>query len=318
MQSDVDGFAPYFFKFSAVEQFDEAARALGWSVEHRQMSKGSFSAEVTSWGCDGIYLAVARYSAHLHTFCEPPEGFVGLTLPLLGTGRAAAFGCELSDGDLIVFPPGSEVYDDKKGEICYETLFLPEADFSDIARSLAPGHALLSPGSATIYHGGPERLATIQYEIDSVRSTGSLDRESASHLLARTILWMAETPSKSSSEKLNNLNAAHIARRARTYVEEHLNQEIRLEDLCAYAGVGLRTLQRCFASYFQVSPIAYIKARRLNSTRRDLVSADPFNDSVTRIALNNGFSHLGRFSVEYRVHFGESPSETLVATKAQS
>lgn len=304
--------------FSTVEEFEETARALGWHVEHQQMSKGPFSAELTSFASDGICLAAARYSTDLHTLCEPPPGVVGFALPRLGNGRATVFGCELSDGDLVVFPSRSELYDEKQGEISYESLFLPEADFSDIARSLAPGQALLSSGLATIHHGDPEFLAAIQHEMDSVHRTGSLDPETASHLLARMILWMVDASSSSSPEMLANGNGATVINRARTYVEEHFDQVIRLEDLCTYAGVGLRTLQRCFKSHFQISPVAYIKATRLNSARRDLVSADPLGDSVTRIALRNGFSHLGRFSVAYRAHFGESPSETLAATNAQN
>ena len=84
-----------------------------------------------------------------------------------------------------------------------------------------------------------------------------------------------------------------------------------LEDLCAYTRFGFRTLQRCFASYFQMSPLEYIKTRRLNEARRALVNTDPSVCSVTQIALGSGFTHLGRFAVEYRAFFGESPSETL-------
>ena len=34
-------------------------------------------------------------------------------------------------------------------------------------------------------------------------------------------------------------------------------------------------------------------------------------ESVTEIAMSWGFSHMGRFSVEYRKRFGEPPSDTL-------
>lgn len=126
---------------------------------------------------------------------------------------------------------------------------------------------------------------------------------------------MAAASSRSSAERLANGDRARIAQRAQTFIEENLHGAIRLEDICAVAGVGVRTLQRCFVSHFGISPTGYIKARRLNAARRDLVAADPSSLSVTKIALRNGFSHLGRFSVDYRAHFGESPSETLMATK---
>lgn len=32
---------------------------------------------------------------------------------------------------------------------------------------------------------------------------------------------------------------------------------------------------------------------------------------MTAIAMGWGFTHMGRFAVEYRKRFGESPSETL-------
>ena len=73
----------------------------------------------------------------------------------------------------------------------------------------------------------------------------------------------------------------------------------------------MRSLQRSFSEYFQVSPFEYIKARRLNAARQALVAGDSSRDSVSQIAGENGFTHLGRFSVDYREHFDESPKETL-------
>ena len=67
----------------------------------------------------------------------------------------------------------------------------------------------------------------------------------------------------------------------------------------------------------QLDHPAYIKARRLNAARRALAAAGPKRFSVTRIAMENGFTHLGRFSVDYRRHFGASPKQTL-ARRASS
>jgi AraC-like DNA-binding protein len=198
-----------------------------------------------------------------------------------------------------------------RGEIRNETVCLAEAEFLAAARSLAPSDAYISSRSAAILQGDPKRFAAICHEIDAVFRNGGLDSETTSNLLAKIILWMADAVSRSSDEQLVNGAGATVAHRAQTFIEERFRDVIRMQDLCAFTGVGLRTLQRCFLSHFQVSPIAYIKARRLNAARRDLVDADPSSHTVTWIATENGFSHLGRFSVDYRAHFGESPSETL-------
>jgi len=44
--------------------------------------------------------------------------------------------------------------------------------------------------------------------------------------------------------------------------------------------------------------------------RQALLHADS-EASVTSIASDAGFTHLGRFAILYRSRFGESPSETL-------
>ena len=50
---------------------------------------------------------------------------------------------------------------------------------------------------------------------------------------------------------------------------------------------------------------------RLSNARRALLSADGKLTKVTEIAVSFGFAELGRFSVEYKKAFGESPSQTL-------
>jgi len=53
-----------------------------------------------------------------------------------------------------------------------------------------------------------------------------------------------------------------------------------------------------------------LRRARLDQARADL-EAPGRNTSVTIVAYDCGFSHLGRFAQEYARRFGESPSETL-------
>jgi AraC-like DNA-binding protein len=76
-----------------------------------------------------------------------------------------------------------------------------------------------------------------------------------------------------------------VAKRAQEFIEEHYWDSVRLEDLCRVTGVGIRTLQRSFREYFDLTISEYLKA------------------------LRHGFGHLGRFSLEFRDRFGESPRE---------
>jgi AraC-like DNA-binding protein len=48
------------------------------------------------------------------------------------------------------------------------------------------------------------------------------------------------------------------------------------------------------------------------SGHRDLQNAEPgHGTSVAAVAARWGFTHLGRFAIEYRRRFGSYPSQTL-------
>jgi AraC-like DNA-binding protein len=99
-------------------------------------------------------------------------------------------------------------------------------------------------------------------------------------------------------------------RRAIDYLEAHLDAPVTLADLVAASGVAGRTLLQHFRDTKGVSPIRYLRNVRFAKVREALLRAEG-GDSVTAIAMSWGFTHMGRFAVEYRKRFGESPSETL-------
>jgi len=98
------------------------------------------------------------------------------------------------------------------------------------------------------------------------------------------------------------------------WIEAHLGEPLTLGRLCQVAGVGARCLQKTFEYRRGVSPMRFVTERRLASAFVRLDHAAP-DASVTRIALELGFDHLGRFAQMYRQVFGESPSQTLAARR---
>ena len=56
----------------------------------------------------------------------------------------------------------------------------------------------------------------------------------------------------------------------------------------------------------------YLRGTRMERTHRDLQGAEPGDGvSVAALAAKWGFTHLGRFAVDYRRRFGTYPSQTL-------
>jgi len=110
---------------------------------------------------------------------------------------------------------------------------------------------------------------------------------------------------------LEHANGHHVAEIAAEYITENLAGVLTLTDIAAVAGTSVRSLTRVFRNRYGTSPLQFIRGRRLEAVRRKLLVADPGPTTVTDVAMDFGFWHLGRFSASYREAFGESPSATL-------
>jgi AraC family ethanolamine operon transcriptional activator len=104
-------------------------------------------------------------------------------------------------------------------------------------------------------------------------------------------------------------------RRALAHAESRV-EPIRVTQLAAAAGVSQRTLEYAFREELGMTPLQFLRRRRLTGAHRDLRSAAPGSTTVTKVAVNWGFRELGRFAVEHRRMFGVSPSEALAQTRS--
>lgn len=85
---------------------------------------------------------------------------------------------------------------------------------------------------------------------------------------------------------------------------------LSISALAATVGVSTRSLQLAFRQHRGVGPRQVLEDFRLDSAHARLFAAAP-GDNVTRIALDCGVTHLGRFATRYRARFGETPLATL-------
>jgi AraC-like DNA-binding protein/tetratricopeptide (TPR) repeat protein len=99
-------------------------------------------------------------------------------------------------------------------------------------------------------------------------------------------------------------------KKAIEWLESEPTRAWRLEDLATAAGVAPRTLQKHFRRFIGRAPLAFLRELRFDRARHELLHASE-QVSVTEIATDCGFGHLGRFATQYYRRYGESPSATL-------
>lgn len=93
------------------------------------------------------------------------------------------------------------------------------------------------------------------------------------------------------------------------WILKNIHRDIAAEELAERCNVSVSTLYCRFRELKGMTPGRYARDLKLHDIRRRMTSGQV--RSITSIALEHGFSHLGRFSSEYKNIFGELPSETL-------
>lgn len=99
------------------------------------------------------------------------------------------------------------------------------------------------------------------------------------------------------------------------YILANLDKKITLTQLEAISGLSPRVLQYAFQHRFGCSPMQWVKTRRLEAIRSQILSAPP-GVNISHVATQY-FSNLGEFAQKYKAHFGELPSETHAARKSR-
>jgi AraC-like DNA-binding protein len=114
-----------------------------------------------------------------------------------------------------------------------------------------------------------------------------------------------------SSDAPISASRAAVISKLNAFVAADARGPLYIDELCTAIGVSEATLRRWCREHLGMSPLRYLRMRRMHLARRALTRADPTKVTVTAIATATGFWELGRFSTEYRALFGERPKDTL-------
>jgi AraC-like DNA-binding protein len=102
-----------------------------------------------------------------------------------------------------------------------------------------------------------------------------------------------------------------IIARFEEFLKVNPDEPLYLTEICTAIGVSERTLRAACEEHLGMGPIRYLTLRRMHLVRRALLRANHSTATVTQIVTDHGFWELGRFAVQYKALFGESPSVSL-------
>ena len=108
-----------------------------------------------------------------------------------------------------------------------------------------------------------------------------------------------------------NLVAPYYVRRVERFLQSNFREAVTMDDVYQASGVSPRTLFYGFRQFRRTTPMALLKKLRLEQARKELLISAREGGSVTETAINCGFQNMSMFSREYKIRFGEAPSDTL-------
>ena len=227
-------------------------------------------------------------------------------------------GMSLSADDLVIHRPGANNHLRTTGPSRLAMMSLEPEDLAEAALAIT-GREVTAPSSTHLIRPPPGQLARLRSLYGAAHELAKVAPRAFAHpgvaqsleqqLIHAMVSCIAGHERAASSR--SGGSHARVMNRFEEFLSAHPLEPVYLAEICAAIGASERTLRTCCQEHLGMGPIHYLWVRRMNLAHRALLRADPAQVSVTDIATEHGFWELGRFSVEYRALFGESPSVSL-------
>ena len=227
-------------------------------------------------------------------------------------------GMVLSAGEIVVMAPNTTQHDRTSGPCDWTSISFSTADLAAAAQAIL-GYEL-APASVThlVRPDSEHRTRLNDLLENAIQFAGTTPglfacpdvvHELEQELIHAMINCLSDSAPVAEGRAANQ--HSRVIERFEAVLAANPGRPLYLAEICAANGVSERTLRVCCHDHFGMGPIQYFHLRRMHLAHRALLLAEPKGSTVTKIATNFGFCELGRFSVEYRSLFGESPSTSL-------
>ncbi len=280
-----------------------------WEIDFRQLDPGRLSTAITVRSGQAVSALNIAMNQRVHQRGVSPDGWKTFGIPTRGAiDKWQAK--DITDSAFLVFGDrdgfdgittsgfsGSVVsFETEKLEKLAESCgFYLEGDEPE-ARKLGTKAGL---ASIARLQGAVVRL------LNDATANWSQDTEEALMLEALKIL----TDTDAHFDKSQAETRRRALSRAIDLMLANLEDPISIEEICKECAASWRTLDRAFKEQFGLGPKSYYMRLRLNRVREDLLNRS-FDSSIADAANRHGFWHMGQFAKDYRLFFGELPSDT--------
>jgi AraC-like DNA-binding protein len=310
------------FDAGSIVSFEDLERFVrGAQTEVTQVDRGQLKGTLTHFVVDRLPFDIGTFSLGVRSRGVASADRITISMLAGCTGRVTHWSHEMQPGDVFVWPAGAERDARYYGGATVAVISLAQPDLESMLGSeprLREPDAWIPNRYRPATCTGAATVRSVQNLVTNIEAEGASFSTDAAEFWKRAIVEAMIAPIMESS-LADTDGPLPSALRVVSRVEEHLgasgSRPVHISEICSRLYVSRRTLHRAFHDVIGIGPSAFLRRRRLCSVHKVLRSSNPMMISVADVAMQHGFSNLGRFSGDYRSLFGEYPSQTLAARR---
>lgn len=267
--------------------------------------------------CEGVVgLIYLEYGAPVEIASSGLDYFHLVQIPLRGQSSIRAHGCESGASSVVAtLPPLDEDFVQRwERDSPHLLVYVEHGELVRVAeqtewRGDVSRLPVTIPLDTQRGKGFLRAVDELHATIDKPSQSSDFLRSLVSDLVVARLLEATDAEPEEALERSSS-RGENLFRRFRDLAEE-ADAQSSVVELASQLRVSLRTLQDHVRSASGMTPTALLREVRMNRAHRMLVERDQSTTTVTMVAEDCGFTHLGRFSIEYRRRFGRGPAQTL-------
>lgn len=303
---DLDGF----------EGMQQAVQGTHFDIV--QLGRGKLQGRIAYLEIDDLTLSLNAFSAGIYARRTSADEKILIGMLLSAEDRVTQWSFDMVPGDIVVIPPLAEHHAVHCGASSYAVIRLDprelpsafggEARLSDPENWQEKNRYRANSDIGTTAARGLSQLA------DQLARHQRIQSEEAANFWKRTIIECMAATIRSSLPPDNGgrlISAMKLVRLVEDYLQMTGDRPLHISEICSKLSLSRRSLHRAFHEIFGIGPVTFLRQKRLCTVHSILKDSPPGTTTVSEVAIRQGFIELGRFSHDYRVMFGEYPSQTL-------
>ncbi|HEY2424758.1 MAG TPA: helix-turn-helix domain-containing protein [Pseudolabrys sp.] len=315
--------APCSLQTRSIVNFEDLERFVeGAQTQVTQVERGQLKGNLTHLLIGDLPLDIGTFSLGVRSRGVASVDRITISMLTGCTGRVTHWSQEMKLGDVFVWPAGTEREARYHGGAAVAVISLARADLESMLGSeprLREPDAWITNRYRPAICTGAVTVRSLRNLVAQLEAKGASLSVDAAEFRKRAIVeaMIAPIVENSSPDMDGPLpSALRIVTRVEEYLGAGESRPVHISEICSGLYVSRRTLHRAFHDVMGLGPSAFLRRKRLCSVHKTLRSSDPMMITVADVAMQHGFSNLGRFSGDYRSLFDEYPSQTLVARRS--